>query len=106
MQTLVIYDSTGKIYYQVSGDVAEPTGIPFLWVEIPEGKYIKSIDTSVTPNEPIYGDSPINVTQDLYEKLAALETAVNTKLTENIELNLMVLEAMAETYETVLPFLP
>jgi hypothetical protein len=57
MEYLVIYDNTGKIYYQVSGDVAEPVGLNFMRVEIPEGKYLKSIDTSVTPHEPVFRDT-------------------------------------------------
>lgn len=106
MLNLIIYDSTGRIYYQASGDVQEPTGIPFLWAEIPDGKYVKSINTAANPNVPIFEDVPIGSIQDLYEKLEALQADLSTKMIENIQLNLMVLEAMAETYETVLPFLP
>jgi len=106
MNYLIIYDSTGKIYYQATGDVQEPTGIPFLRVEIPEGKRLKSINTAVTPHEPIFEDMPIEAVQDLYEKLEALQADLNAKMIENIQMSLMVLEAMAETYETVLPFLP
>lgn len=56
MQTLVIYDETGYIISQMSGDVREPVGIPFLWVEIPEGKRIVSINPET--NEPIFEDLP------------------------------------------------
>jgi hypothetical protein len=106
MEYLIIYDNTGRIYYQVSGDVVDPIGLNFMRIEIPEGKYLKSVDTSVTPHKPVYEDSPIDTIKDLYEKLAILESGTNDKVTENTSLNLMVLEAMAEVYETVLPFLP
>lgn len=50
MKTLVIYDTTGRILYQAQGDVHEPTGIPFLWPEIPEGKYAASVDGAYEAN--------------------------------------------------------
>lgn len=74
MQTLVIYDATGRIITQMQGSVSEPTGIPFLWIEIPSGKYLVSIDVSVTPNKPVYADLPKSETQILQDKLNALAT--------------------------------
>ena len=65
MKTLVIYDELGTIYYQASGSVTEPTGLPFLWVEIPEGKYIISINTSGETPEPIFADYPATPEQQL-----------------------------------------
>jgi len=56
MQTLIIYDETGYIISQMSGDVREPVGIPFMWVEIPDGKRIVSVDPET--NEPIFEDLP------------------------------------------------
>lgn len=56
--TLIIYDGTGYIISQMSGDVREPIGIPFMWVEIPEGKYITGVDASVTPNVAIFESLP------------------------------------------------
>jgi len=46
MNTLVIYDTTGYIISQSSGDVRTPVGIPFLWVEVPLGSYITGVDVS------------------------------------------------------------
>jgi hypothetical protein len=106
MNTLVIYDNTGKIYYQANGNVQDPIGLKFIKVEIPEGKRITSVDTSKTPNVPVFEDIPIDLIQELYQKLTAIQTELSSKLESNTELNLMVLEAMAQTYETVLPFLP
>lgn len=59
MLTLIIYDTTGFIINQMQGSsLREPIGIPFLNVEIPEGKYIIGVDVTVTPNIPIYTDIP------------------------------------------------
>ncbi len=58
MKTLVIYDSTGYILSQMSGDAREPVGIPFIWTEIPEGKRVVAIDVTKTPHEPILEDYP------------------------------------------------
>lgn len=80
MNTLIIYDGTGYIISQMSGDVREPIGLPFLWVEIPEKKRIVSIDVLVTPNIPVYED----ITKTEIERLK--EEDLNNK------------EAIAELY--------
>lgn len=54
MKTIVIYDTSGKIFLQAQGSIQEPSGIPFLWLEIPVEKILKSIDTTKTPHEPVY----------------------------------------------------
>lgn len=79
MNTLVIYDSTGYIISQASGSVREPIGIPFLWVEMPQGKQIKitngiGIDVSITPNVVILEDIPKSEMQLLQEKISEMET--------------------------------
>jgi len=56
--TLVIYDATGYIIQQMSGSVREPVGIPFLWIEVPEGKIVQSVDVSATPHVPVFVDLP------------------------------------------------
>lgn len=65
MKTLIIYDEEGYILSQQQGQPAprEPIGVPFLKVEIPEGKRIKvtdgvGVDVSKTPHEVILEDIP------------------------------------------------
>ncbi len=65
--TLVIYDTTEKIYYQASGDVQEPSGIPFLWVEVPDGKYITGVDVSGDTPTVILGD--IKLSSHYHDKI-------------------------------------
>ncbi len=70
MKTLIIYDNTGKIYYQASGDITEPTGIPFLWVENPDGQYVSSIDISGETPTAVYATTPVSdltTLQDRYQ---------------------------------------
>jgi hypothetical protein len=68
MKTLMIYDITGYVYLQMSGNYRVPQGgIQFLETEIPEGKVLKGIDVSKTPNVPILDDIPktdLEKTQD------------------------------------------
>lgn len=89
--TLVMYDETGYILAIRSGEPEprEPIGVPFLRVEIPEGKRIKrtdgiGVDVSVTPHQVILEDIPKSDTDILKE--------------ENLELKLALAE-MAETQE-------
>lgn len=74
MNTLIIYDATGYIISQTTGTVREPIGIPFLWVEIPEGKSVMSVDP--TTNTPVYEDSPKSKVQLLQEQVDSLNIAM------------------------------
>ena len=74
MNTLIIYDSTGYIIFQASGSVREPIGIPFLWVEIPAGKRVVSVDMAT--NTPIFEDLPKSNAQLLQEQVDALNIAM------------------------------
>ena len=54
---IIIYDNTGKIWYNGCGE-GEPSGLPFLNVTIPSSKYIESIDVSQEPPVPVFKDYP------------------------------------------------
>ncbi len=83
MQTLVIYDTTGEIFFKVQGRVQEPSGSQFLWLEIPAGKILKSIATTKTPHEPVYHDiMGIDTDTCTLEQLKAYMTA---KSKDNLE---------------------
>lgn len=60
MQSLIIYDETGYILDIRSGEPSprEPVGVPFMWVDVPVGKKVVSIDVSVSPHQPILEDIP------------------------------------------------
>lgn len=78
MQTLVIYDNTEFIISQMSGDVREPVGIPFMWLEVPEGKYIVGVDITGEEHEPIYEEyyTPKSETDLLSERVDNLTVAL------------------------------
>ncbi|MFQ8550178.1 hypothetical protein [Acinetobacter baumannii] len=84
MNTLVIYDDQGYIVSTNSGTPSprEPIGVPFLWVEIPEGKRIKvadgiGVDVSSTPHQVILEDIPPTEVEELKTKLQATQEAVD-----------------------------
>lgn len=83
MSTLIIYDNTGFIISQMSGDVREPIGIPFIWVEIPVGKRLVGIDTDKEEHEPIFEDIPKSEVEILNEQIATQEHAI-------LELSMMI----------------
>ena len=81
MKTLIIYDNAGVIYYRASGDVIETQGgVNFLWVEIPEGKNLVSVDTSTDPHTPVFEDVPQSKEEALEERINLLEAAMNEML--------------------------
>lgn len=78
MEMIVIYDMTGKIYYCAGGDVAEPVGIPFLRVNVPDGKRIKKVDTSVEIHVPVFEDEPkLQQDKDIDELKTRLQNVQN-----------------------------
>ena len=77
MITRIIYDKRGQIISQMQGsDLYTPVGIPYLDVEIPEGKYVTSIDVSVTPNAAIFEDLPKSEIQALKEENTEIKLAL------------------------------
>jgi hypothetical protein len=80
--TLAIYDNTGYIYLQMSGAYIKPQG-GIQYLEVDEstypGKFIKSIDTSVTPNVPIFEDIPKTELQIAQEQIKTLQEYIIAK---------------------------
>lgn len=83
MKTLIVHDNTGYILSIRQGEPAprEPIGVPFLWVEIPQGKQLKitegvGVDVTVTPHQPILEDIPKSDVEILKEQLKAQEEAI------------------------------
>lgn len=102
MNTLVIYDSTGFIISQMSGDIREPIGIPFMWVEIPQNKRLIGINTAKNPHVPVFEDIAPSETDIINERIQE----INDKMAMSEELNYTAMEAVVAIYEAVLPFLP
>lgn len=78
MQTLIIYDNSGDIFSQISGEYNVPNGgVQFLETEAPEGKRIVGVDISVTPHQAILEDIPKTEVELLKEQLIATQQAVD-----------------------------
>ena len=82
MQTLVIYDITGYPIQIMSGDIREPIGVPFMWVEVPEGKLIATIDVSAEEHVPVFVDIPKSAEQLQIESLQARQEASDAAIGE------------------------
>ena len=77
MITRIIYDTTGQIISQMQGsDLYTPVGIPYLDIEISEGKYVTGIDISVTPNVAVFEDLPKSEVQKLQEENTQIKLAL------------------------------
>jgi len=73
MNTLVIYDEAGSIISLKSGNVQEPTGIPFIWVEVPEGKRVVNVDVSVETHQAVFEDIPPSKVEGVEDQVADLQ---------------------------------
>jgi len=63
MKTIILYDTEGYVFSTQTGMYKRPKGIPFLEVEIPQGKQIKytdgiGVDVAKTPHAVILEDIP------------------------------------------------
>ena len=83
MKTLIIYDNEGYIITTMQGQPSPrvPVGVPYLEVEIPQGKQIKitdgiGVDITKTPHEVILKDIPKTELDEVKEKLADLTELV------------------------------
>lgn len=95
MNTLIIYDTEGTIFYQASGSYSVPSGgVLFLELEIEVGKYVEKVDTTQNPHEPILADLPKSTVALLQEKVSQAEAD-----------NLTSLQALADLYEMIVPLL-
>lgn len=90
MKTLIIYDNEGYIISTRQGQPSprKPVGVPYLEVEIPQGKQIKitdgiGVDVSVTPHEVILEDIPPTeidkLRNDLNEGVVELSMLIDRK---------------------------
>ncbi len=83
MKTLIIYDNEGYIISTRQGQPSprKPVGVPYLEVEIPEGKQIKitdgiGVDVTKTPHEVILEDIPPTEIEELKKVVADLTEVV------------------------------
>jgi len=76
MKTIIIYDNSGKIYITQSGNYEIPQGgIQYIETEVPNGKCVKSVEVSVTPNVPVLEDIPKSEIEILKDTVDALVLA-------------------------------
>lgn len=59
MKTLVIYDSTGKIWLMAHGETEVPQGLTSMFVDIPDGAILEKIDLTDPENpQPVFTYTP------------------------------------------------
>ncbi|WP_034847590.1 hypothetical protein [Ruminiclostridium josui] len=98
----VIYDLKGKILLTQQGtNVYTPQGVPYMDVQLEDGSYIESMDTSISPHRPVikitpdpYGDIKQQI-QSCIDQLAQTRQA-------NMATTLTLMQALAEVYEQMI----
>ena len=90
IKTLVIYDTQGYVIQQISGDYRIPVGIPYLEVDVPEGKQVSienGINVTVNPHQPIFEDIPNYEIESIKEQLNAIQETLDFLLVASGGLN-------------------
>lgn len=91
MKALVIYDSTGRIWNIVYGAEAAPQGLTCMWVDIPDGAQLESIDVTNPDNpQPVFSRLPESDIGKLHKQMASVEAQVEELKLESKELTLVV----------------
>lgn len=82
MNTLIIYDNSGYVYVQMASmeNRIPQGGINYLDVEIPTGKQVISVDTTVIPHVPVLEDIPKTQEELNAEKIALMQKALDDLL--------------------------
>ncbi len=101
-KTLVIYDNSGFIISQMQGsELREPTGVPFLWVEIPAGKQLTTIDVTVPPHVPVFEDVP-NPNASLEQMVQQLQNQLVDVQATSLNNTLIVSKGLVDVYSQLL----
>lgn len=105
MKALVIYDSiTGKIYHIIYGSDETPQGIPWMWVDIPDGAILESIDVTDSENpQPIFSYKPESDIGKLQNQVSLLSSQLEEQkaINETLQNELTNLQlAFVEMYES------
>ena len=90
IKTLVIYDTQGYVIQQISGDYRIPVGIPYLEVDVPEGKRVlteNGINVTANPHQPIFEDIPNYEIESIKEQLNAIQETLDFLLVASGGLN-------------------
>ena len=77
MNTLIIYDLSGRVISQISGMYEVPNGIPYMELEVPAGKYVSNVDVTKEPHEPVFVDLPNSELDLLKEKQDLMQAAID-----------------------------
>lgn len=111
MRALVIYDSTGKIWSIVYGEEELPPGVLAMFVDIPDGANLVSINVSNPSDpQPVFGDYDDTDIGNLKKEMAQAKAdivRIDEKLTSSpcmtdSSVSAMVMMAMAFTDEQAL----
>ena len=101
MRTLVIYDSTGRIWTIVHGAEELPQGLTCMWVDIPDGAQLDHINVTDASNpQPVFAYLPESDIGRLQEQVVSLGdqlTEAQLALTEQYEANLALAEEVTNT---------
>lgn len=97
--TLIVHDTTGYVLQQITGNYRIPSGVPYMEVDIPQGKQLKitdgiGVDISVTPHKAILEDVPPTEIEVLKEDTSTIAEMTATVAEDNA--------SIADTLATVL----
>lgn len=72
----------------------EPAGVPFLWVDIPQGKQLKitdgiGVNVNVTPHEAILDDIPLSEIEELKNRISIQDETIATQEQAIAELSIL-----------------
>ena len=106
-KTLIVYDLSGTIIQQITGFYQVPNGVPYLEIEIQQGK--RPISVNIETKEVIYEDIPPSDIEVVQDKISILEGENKQLKLEQEQQNEEILVNMlanTEMFEMLLGMIP
>lgn len=85
MNTLIVYDNEGFVFYTAQGEVKEPVGVPSIRVDLEEGEYVPEVDVSKEPHMAVIKQYPKTAQQLQQEEIDTLKKKYNDLVLSLVE---------------------
>ncbi len=98
----VFYDLKGKVLLTQPSETAyTPSGVPYMDVQLEDGSYVESMDTTLHPHRPIikYTPDPFG---DVKKQVQSCIDLVAQTRQANMTTTLTLMQALAEVYEQMI----
>ena len=98
----IIYDLNGKVLVSLPSIGAyTPSGVPYMDVQLEDGSFVESMDTTLHPHKPVIKTSPDPYGDIKAQVQSCIDQVAETRQA-NMTTTLTLMQALAEVYEQMI----